>query len=625
MKKLVSFALTIVMVFGIIACAPVSASASYVYAPGDYCYASDASFYFEAPYDGWYVFESYDNYDPRLYVEYEDGTSESFDDDNGYEFEATIYLYEGEEIYCELSTYEDDEYINFWLDAVYDVETNRGYTVASGSNFLFTADHDDYYYIYSYGDNDPVLELEFEDGTILEYDDEYEDSYDFGAEIYLYEGESVWGYVTDYDGDYNDINFEIECECGNYGDGYFEVGYTYDNVPSGTVFEFTAPYTGYFEFESYGENDPIFEYIYDDLFYFEYDDIDYENGDLNFYAPVYLYEGETILCRVTDFEDGDYDIDFSISYGGTCNHYSKDWYIYTDATVEEPGYECYICEDCYYIFDYDLIPQLKPETPKTAAVNSVGGITISWNDVYGAVKYNVYRRAAGSSSWVYVGSTEGTSLFDRNVSNSKYYAYSVRAYNSAGGYSPYIASKTYTIRCVSTPKLTKIQNATSGIRIDWTSVPGATGYRVYRRGAGSTYWYYLGTTKNLWYVDGAVKNQSGNYYRYTVRAVNSYYSGFDTNGLFIKRLSNPVMSSATSASNGITVKWSSVRGSLGYYVYRKTANSNWTRIAVVNGVNNTAYLDRSAVKGVTYTYTVRAVCGSYISSFYSTISCKDRY
>lgn len=626
MKKLISIALTIVMVLGIFTCTAVTAGAADALdRPGDYTYATGTNLYFCAPYDGWYCFTSYDNYDPYIEIEFENGEIEEFDDtDTSLEFDIWIYLYEDEEIYCYLGSYEDDTEINFTFTHEYDVETNREYTVPSGSYFYFTADHDDYYYFYSFGDNDPVLELEFEDGTIIEYDDASDDSYDFGAEVYLDEGESVWGYVEDYDGDSYDINFAIKCECGNYGDGYFEVGYTYDNVPSGTEFVFTAPYTGYFIFESYGENDPVFEYIYDDLFSFEYDDIDCENDDYNFYAPVYLYEGETILCRVTDY-DGDYDIDFGISYGETCNHTYKEWCIYEEATVNNPGKEIYKCKECEYIFDYDTIPQLNPETPKVAAANGVGGITVSWNEVEGAVKYNVYRRAAGSSSWVYVGTTEGTSLFDRNVSNNKYYAYSVRAYNSAGGYSPYVAAKTYTIKCVATPKLTKIQNATSGIRIDWTSVPGATGYRVYRRGAGSTYWYYLGTTKNLWYVDGAVKNQSGNYYRYTVRAVNSYYSGFDTNGLFIKRLSNPVMSSAVSSQSGITVKWGSVRGSLGYYVYRKTANSNWTRIAVVNGVNNTAYLDRSAVKGVTYTYTVKAVCGSYISSYYSTISCKDKY
>ena len=83
-------------------------------------------------------------------MEYENGDEETFDDENGYEFRANIYLYEGEEIYCRVGTYEGaDQKINFNIDAIYDVETNRDYTIASGSYFSFTADHADYYYFYS--------------------------------------------------------------------------------------------------------------------------------------------------------------------------------------------------------------------------------------------------------------------------------------------------------------------------------------------------------------------------------------------------------------------------------------------------------------------------------------------
>lgn len=624
MKRALSVILSLIMVVGIFTCTAVTAGAADALdRPGDYTYATGTNLYFCATYDGWYCFTSYDNSDPYIEIEFENGEIEAFDDtDTSLEFDIWIYLYEDEEIYCYLGSYEGDTEINFTFTHEYDVETNREYTVPSGSNIYFRADHADYYNIYSFGNNDPVLLLESDDGTTERFDDE--DGLDFYATVYLEEYEGVYGYIYDYYGNHNDINFEIDCDCGSYGEDYFEVGYTYTNVPHGTEFVFTAPYDGIFVFESEGMNDPGFEYATENGFYFSYDDYDYDNDDYDFYAEVYLYEGEEIWCCVTDWDAQD-NICFSISYGGDCEHNYMDWYIYEDATVDYSGTEVYMCNDCGYIFDYDEIPELPVETPKVSAVNSVGGITVSWNWVEGAVKYNVYRRVAGSSSWVLVGTTTDESYFDNTVTNNKFYAYSVRAYDEQGDYSAYDSAKTYAIKCVATPILTKIQNATSGIRIDWTSVPGATGYRVYRRGAGSTYWTYLGTTKNLWYVDNAVKNSSGNYYRYTVRAVNSYFSGFDTNGLFTKRLSNPVMKSAVSSQAGVTVKWSSVNGALGYNVYRKTANSNWVRIGVVSGVNNTAFVDKTAKKGVTYTYTSKAVCGSYMSAYYSTISCKDKY
>ena len=85
-------------------------------------------------------------------------------------------------------------------------------------------------------------------------------------------------------------------------------------------------------------------------------------------------------------------------------------------------------------------------TPKTTASNDVGGIKVYWSAISGAKKYNVYRRAGGSSTWVLAGTTTGTQIIDKGVSNGKYYAYSVRAYNSQGANSAYNQKMTYTTK-----------------------------------------------------------------------------------------------------------------------------------------------------------------------------------
>lgn len=268
----------------------------------------------------------------------------------------------------------------------------------------------------------------------------------------------------------------------------------------------------------------------------------------------------------------------------------------------------------------------KPKTPKVSTTNEINGIKITWNAVEYAVKYNVYRRQAGSKVWTLVGTTTGNSITDAKVSSGIFYCYSVRAYNSINQYSDYIAANTQLRKFMAVPKLTGISNATNGLYIKWNAVAGVTnGYRVYRRGAGQTTWTYLKTVKTTYYTDTQVKNNSGEYYRYTVIADGGYHSKFDTTGLYLKRLANPSLNSAVSTKSGINVKWGKVSGTTGYYVYRKTADSNWVRIAAVGGTNNTTYLDKTAKKGVTYTYTVRAVYGSTTSYFYSGISCKDKY
>ncbi len=275
------------------------------------------------------------------------------------------------------------------------------------------------------------------------------------------------------------------------------------------------------------------------------------------------------------------------------------------------------------VFNYD---PLKPFAPKTTTTNEIGGVKVSWNEVDNATKYVVFRRQAGTKSWVNVGTTTGTTLLDKNVKSGVYYCYSVRAYGSTGKYSDFVQANTSTRKYMATPKLTTIYNHVSGLAMKWNAVAGVTnGYRVYRRGAGSTYWTYLGTTKNLYFIDSQVKNKSGEYFRYTVIADGGYHSKFDTTGLYLKRLANPTLNSAVSSKSGITVKWSAIKGTTGYYVYRKTANSTWVRIAAVGGTNNTTFLDKTAKKGTTYTYTVKAVYGATTSAYNAGISCKDKY
>ncbi len=268
----------------------------------------------------------------------------------------------------------------------------------------------------------------------------------------------------------------------------------------------------------------------------------------------------------------------------------------------------------------------KPATPKVTSTNAIGGVQVNWNKIAGATKYVVYRRNAGQTSFTQIGTTTSTTFLDKNVKSGQYYCYTVRAFNATGDYSAYVYANTSTRKYMATPKLTTIYNHVNGLAIKWNAVAGVTnGYRVYRRSAGSTYWTYLGTTKNLYFIDSQVKNRNGEYYRYTVIADGGYHSKFDTTGLYLRRLANPTLNSAVSSKSGITVKWGKVAGSSGYYVYRKTANSTWSRIAVVKGVNGLSYLDKTAKKGTTYTYTVRAVYGNTLSSYYSGISCKDKY
>ncbi len=253
-------------------------------------------------------------------------------------------------------------------------------------------------------------------------------------------------------------------------------------------------------------------------------------------------------------------------------------------------------------------------TPKVTSANAIGGVQVNWNKVNGAVKYNVYRRNAGQTSFTQIGTTANTTFLDKNAKNGQYYCYTVRAFNSTGGYSAYIKANTSTRKYVATPKLTKLVNSTDGLTLSWNSVLSGASYRVYRRGAGSSTWTYLGTVNGTTYTDSKATN--GKYWRYTVRAVSSgYYSGFDANGLYTMRLANPYSLKASHSRKGIDVTWSKINGATGYRVYRRGAGqTSWTYLGATT---DNSFRDNNVKLNEYYRYTVRATRGNIYSYFYS--------
>ncbi len=283
------------------------------------------------------------------------------------------------------------------------------------------------------------------------------------------------------------------------------------------------------------------------------------------------------------------------------------------------------------------------ETPDLNYVkNVVGGVQIEWNKVAGATSYRIYRRPAGSNNWLYLGSVSpDTDTFKdvetsskKSIKSNNYYRYTVRAAydgtDSKGApyqiYSRFDYDGLY-LKYFGTPDVKSVTNSTNGLTVKWGKVNGATTYRIYRR-TSSSGWKLIATVKGnvTSYTDAGVKRASGGSYRYTVRAMFGKQASPYETGLYTKRLVNPTLKSATSSTNGITVNWGTVKGATGYYVYRKTAGSGWKRVATVKGNGNVWYVDKSARKGTTYTYTVRAYYGKVIS-YYNTkgLSCKDRY
>lgn len=250
------------------------------------------------------------------------------------------------------------------------------------------------------------------------------------------------------------------------------------------------------------------------------------------------------------------------------------------------------------------------------AVNASGGLRVTWGSVPGATSYRLYRRTSGG--WEQLAVLSGNTYTDTTVRSGTSYAYTVRALCRDGGgeQKSYFQTDGVSARYLAVPALRGAQSEDGGVRVSWTAVDGAAGYRVYRKTAGTS-WRQVATCSgggtSTWLDRGLT---AGTVYTYTVRAVNgSALSYYQTAGVSARCLATPVLGGVSNTDGGLRIRWQAVTGATGYRLYRKTADSGWTAIARLSGNGATSYLDTNVISGTRYLYTVRALEGSGKSYF----------
>ena len=258
----------------------------------------------------------------------------------------------------------------------------------------------------------------------------------------------------------------------------------------------------------------------------------------------------------------------------------------------------------------------------TKITNEADGVRVYWSKVTGADGYYLYRRVTGTKDWTRIATIKNGSTVsykDTKAAAGKTYDYIIRSYS--GNVTSVPAEKVIRTMRLTVPSLTSVSNGKDGITIKWKKVAGADSYIVYRKTYDAKAKKWSGwerirdgnTTTS--YIDKTAN--SGTTYKYTVKACyGSYTSYYNTSGLDILSLETPELSSATSTKAGVKLEWDKVTGASGYKIYRKTGNSGWGEaIATVKGNSTVTYLDKTAKKGVTYTYTVRAYNGNIKSGY----------
>ncbi len=265
-------------------------------------------------------------------------------------------------------------------------------------------------------------------------------------------------------------------------------------------------------------------------------------------------------------------------------------------------------------------------TPTVKAANTSTGIKVSWSTVANATGYTVYSSTYNAktkkwSGWTNRGTTKATttSWVDKKAKSGTKYKYTVRAVN---GKVLSFYDKTGATTLYLTQPTVKIANASTGVKVSWNKVTGATGYTVYRSELSNgkwTDWKKMGTAKaekKSW-VDKSA--ESGVQYKYTVRAINGNYKSTYKASASLLYLAQPKVT-VKNTDNGIKVNWTQCAGAQGYIVYRSKYDavtkkwSSWRNMGTKKSEEK-SWVDVNVISGEKYKYTVRAVNGNVKSTF----------
>ncbi len=175
-----------------------------------------------------------------------------------------------------------------------------------------------------------------------------------------------------------------------------------------------------------------------------------------------------------------------------------------------------------------------------------------------------------------------------------------------------------------TPKVT-IENAANGIKVTWTQDEDAANYIVYSSQYNAktkkwSAWKNRGTlnaTASSW-VDKKV--EKGEFYKYTVRAVNGKFSSSYKGSASLTFIETP-KATVTISTTGLLVKWNKIDGADSYIVYRSEIIDNkWTKWKILGttGEAKNTWLDDKTVSGTTYRYTIRAVDSKIMGGYIAT-------
>lgn len=255
----------------------------------------------------------------------------------------------------------------------------------------------------------------------------------------------------------------------------------------------------------------------------------------------------------------------------------------------------------------------QPEITKVVAKS--GKLNINWNRIAGAETYELLRSEASDGTYKKIATLTGDVITytDKDVTLQKDYFYKLRARGgNKKGYSAYSEIKSGW--AIGKTSISSVSSADStSLRIKWKKVNNAYGYQIQRSTAKKGKYQTIATVKDgkTYYIDTNLKEKKTYYYK--VQALNKVdnktgRSSYCTavSGKTITPTSMVYVKSKSSGS--MELKWKKDASAYAYSIKRSTKkNSGYQKIAEIRDCNITQYIDKNAVGGKQYYYTVETI------------------
>jgi hypothetical protein len=169
----------------------------------------------------------------------------------------------------------------------------------------------------------------------------------------------------------------------------------------------------------------------------------------------------------------------------------------------------------------------------------------------------------------------------------------------------------------SAPAVVEVTPGDAKVRIVWSPVPGAEGYRIYQgvNGAWSTT-PVARTTLTAHTRDGLA---NGTTYSFTVAAYTKGGDGPLSLAVSAMPLSPPLDLKTTVGDRRVTLSWQLSAGATSYTIYRKVGSEPDFR-ELTTGVTAPPFVDPNLINGTRYSYQLRAVTAAAESELSARVS-----